>query len=174
MKIAIDVDDVLAAFTPHSYTYLNIPLTGRIDYWSVPEMDRVLGKGWFSDKVSKDINFWKTLPILSKPEDIDFEITCYMTSFPIDMFALRYNWLREHGFPDAPLIIESKKVKRCVKMGIDVLIDDKPLTIFDTFTTPVKGVHFMTPYAGFAPVGDYVITNLNQVKTVLSNIKHLV
>lgn len=162
-RIALDVDDVLAAFTPHAHTFHGKELPNKLDYWSVPGMEERLGKGWFLDKLAQNNDFWKTIPVLSPATDIDFEIVCYISSFPIEMFHHRYKWLRDNGYPDAPLILASNKRDICTKLDIDILVDDKPETMKNLIGSGTRGIHFMTPYAGFEPVGEY-ITNLKQLK----------
>lgn len=166
MKIALDVDDVIAAFTPHAFEYLGKTLPDKIDYWSVEEMDRQLGKGWFHDILEHEEEFWTSLPALSDPKDIDFKVYCYMSAFPTKMFHTRYEWIKAQGFPDAPLILTMDKVNTCEHLGIDILVDDKPDTIRKLENSDTVGVHFITPYAGFEPEGIH-ITNLKEIQILL-------
>jgi hypothetical protein len=166
MIIALDVDDVLAAFTPHTHHYFNVPLV-KCDYWDEGLTDEKFGKGWFSDVIALRKNFWETLPRLSDPSDIDFDVAYYISAFPEDLYEERKRWLREQGFPDRPLICAFDKLQKCRELGVDVLVDDKPATIKKLQGTDIKGIHFITPYAGFEPIGPHV-TNLNQVKNHLS------
>ena len=53
MKIALDVDDVLAAFVPHVHHHFGKTLEEKIDHWSVPLMNSRLGEGWFG-KIALD------------------------------------------------------------------------------------------------------------------------
>lgn len=161
IRIALDVDDVLAAFCKHVASFFNKPLIKQ-DYWCVQIMDEYYGKGWFH-KIAPIEEFWKTIPVLSDPKDINFPVHCYLSAFPEDMFNARVEWLRNHGFPDAPLICVSDKLQKCIELGITHLIDDKPATIQKLKDSPVQGIHFITDYAGFEPVGNFV-TNLNQVR----------
>lgn len=162
--IACDVDDCLAAFTPHAHKFYEKEME-KCHYWCTHTMDAKFGKDWFN-KIAPVEEFWKTLPRLSDPKDIDFEISYYISAFPQEMYQLRVDWLKEHGFPDAPLVVSMNKVETCKELGVDVLIDDKPQTIISLQGTGITGIHFMTEYAGFDPVGNY-ITNLNQVNEVL-------
>ena len=165
MKIAIDIDDVLAAFTPYSHTFFGKELS-KCDYWSVEEMDKILGKGWFSDKISKEVDFWKDIPILSNPETIDFEFEYYISSFPIERYDERVWWLIKNNFPSKYLIHSMDKLKVCKELEVEMLIDDKPETVRKFRENGLKALHFITPYAGFNPVGEY-ITDLKQVKNYI-------
>ena len=165
MRIAIDIDDVLAAFTPAAHNFFGKELE-KCDYWSVPEMDEKLGKGWFSEKISKEVDFWKEIPILSSPDDIDFEFDYYISSFPIERYDERVWWLIKNGFPSKYLLHSMDKVKTCKELGVNLLIDDKPKTVSDLRENGIRALHFITPYAGFEPIGEF-ITNLKQVKDYL-------
>lgn len=167
MKIALDVDDVLAAFTPHAHAFHKIPMDDKVDYWCERTMDARLGQYWFTEHIAPVENFWKTLPLLSDLKDIDFEVIYYISAFPEEMYQLRVDWLRDYGFPDAPLICTFNKLEKCLELGVTHLVDDKPATIQKLQGTNVKGIHFMAPYAGFDPVGEYVVNNLNEVKKFL-------
>lgn len=168
LKIALDIDDVLAAFTPHVHDFYGVPLNGKLDYWC-PEAtaERYGRKDWFTGPILPDTRFWDTMPVLNPATDIDFSVDCYISSFPPRHFFSRQEWLRRHGFPMAPLICSTDKLQVCLEHSVDVLVDDKPQMMRDLQNTPVTGIHFITPYAGFDPVGVY-ITNLRQVKNVLS------
>ena len=128
-------------------------------------MDEILGKGWFAT-LAPNREFWDGLPVLSSPVNIDFEVACYMSSFPKEMYESRMNWLKRHGFPEAPLIVCSDKLSMCRELGVTTLIDDKPEMMEKLKGTEVRGIHFITHYAGFEPVGNYV-TSLKQVKQYL-------
>jgi hypothetical protein len=166
-KIALDVDDVLAAFTPHAHNFHKVPMDPKVNYWCVETMNARLGEGWFSSHIAPVEDFWVTIPILSDPKDIDFEVDCYISSFPEKMYYQRMKWLVDNGFPIAPLYATSDKLSVCRTRGITHLVDDKPATIELLQGTEVKGIHFITPYADFKPVGCCSITNLKQVNQYL-------
>jgi hypothetical protein len=167
IKVALDVDDVLCQFTPHAHEFHKIPMDEKVDYWCERTMNSRLGTGWFSEHIAPVENFWKDIPLLSKPEDIDFEVFCYLSAFPETMYNIRVQWLKDNGFPEAPLICCYDKLAKCIELGVTHLVDDKPATILKLQGSPVKGIHYITPYAGFEPVGDAIVTNLKQVKQYL-------
>ncbi len=166
MKVAIDVDDVLAAFSPHAHTFFGLEIE-KCDYWCDVTMTGKLGENWFTGKIEPVQEFWDTLPALSDPKDLDFDFECYISAFPVAMYESRRNWLLKHGFPDRPLICSMQKLEYCKENGIDTIVDDKPSTIKLFNENGLKGIHFITWYAGFDPVGPRVVTNLNQVKNHL-------
>jgi hypothetical protein len=140
---------------------------GKCDYWCERTMHERLGPYWFLEKIAPVENFWKTLPVLNPASDIDFEVDCYISSFPPDMFQLRLDWLKQHGFPDAPLFATSDKLKVMRERGVTHLVDDKPAMIKLLQETEIVGIHFINHYAGFESVGPYVTNNLKQVKPIL-------
>lgn len=166
-KCALDIDDILSAFTPHAHAFHNVRMDEKVDYWCERTMDERLGPKWFTGHIAHVEEFWLTLPILSQPKDIDFEFECYISSFPAEMYELRKEWLLVNKFPDRPLVAASNKLEVCQRLGIGVLIDDKPATIKQFNDNGLKGIHFHNHYAAFAPVGDFVVNNLNQVKNFL-------
>ena len=171
LKVALDVDDVLAAFTPHAHTHYGKELI-KLNYWCSDTMEEHFGKDWFVP-ISQREEFWKTLPVLSDAKLIDFEFDYYISSFPIEMYDARIEWLMVNGFPNKELIVSSDKLKTCIELGVNVLIDDKPSTIESLNGSGVLGIHFINEYAGFMPVGDYIITNLDQVKGILEEYEEI-
>jgi len=165
MTVALDVDDVLAAFTPHVFRYFRQDIE-ECDYWCVKGMAKRFGKDWFTGKISKDMGFWKTLPVLSFPEYIDFEFDYYISSFPEWLYDEREWWLARNKFPEKPLIHTMNKVEKCKELGVDLLIDDKPQTITECKEAGINTLHFIPYYAGFKPIGKY-ITSLKHVNTWL-------
>lgn len=165
MKIALDVDDVLAGFTQHCHSYFGAELKGTFNFWSVEDCIKRYGEGWL-EKVFSDEEFYRTLPILSPPEDINFDVECYMTSIPVHLKGVRERWLSDNGYPEAEVFVTMNKIPLCKHMKIDVLVDDKPHTITALKGQGVRGIHFIPHYAGFDPVGEH-ITNLNQLKKIL-------
>lgn len=161
LKIALDVDDVICQFTPHAHDFYGKEME-KCDYWCEKTMDARLGKLWFTNGIAPDREFWKTIPPLSDPKDITFDFDYYISAFPEEMYNERVEWLKEHGFPDKPLIVSFFKLEKCIELGVDILVDDKPATILKLQNSPVRGIHFVPSYAGFEPVGEY-ITNLNQL-----------
>lgn len=166
--VALDVDDVLCAFTPHACNFHKKEMPEKIHYWCENTMDGHLGEGWFNRSgIVEDVEFWKTIPRLSDPKDIDFTVSYYISAFPESMYDARIHWLKENGFPDAPLICTYDKLEKCKELGVTHLIDDKTMTIEKFKGSDIAAIHFIPPYAGFEPVGDKVIYNLSEVKNYL-------
>lgn len=151
IKIAIDVDGVLANFI------LAICRKFKQPFISVQQFYQ----SWLDfSKVVDNFDFWKKLPVLNPPEALTFDIHCYMTSLPKGMKVARKKWLKNNGFPVKDVVISHHKHKTCKKLGIDLLIDDKPETIIKCKENAVFAVQYV-PYYSNMPV------------VTKANIKHL-
>ena len=140
MKVALDIDDVLAAFADEVHVKFNKTIKPH-NHWATDESTGKLllktdntGKvtGYtpaYLTKCEHNKDFWNELPILSLPCDIDFEVACYITSSPSEMVGIRRAWLKRHGFPLAPVMHSKNKAETMRKLGVDLLIDDKVSTV---------------------------------------------
>lgn len=161
LKIAVDVDGVLAFFYKSFCDTLKLDYVEPVDNWQLD----VISSNF--KHIASDLHFWNNIKLLSKPEDINFDITCYISSCPNIAYSPRQDWLEKNKFPEAPLIISNKKVEIMKRFDLDVLIDDKPLTVKKVNEEGLIGVQFYPYYANYEKVTDKVITNLNQLKEIL-------
>lgn len=118
-KIGLDIDDVLAAFCTHWTDRFGgeLPL-----FWS---FDSQMAEKFA--EVANDKEFWVTMPVNIKPEDLPFEPACYITSRGIPQ-EWTQEWLDRNGFPSVPLYtvgLEMSKVDVALDAGIDYFVDDK-------------------------------------------------
>lgn len=123
LKIGVDIDEVLAGWVQHWCNYHNQPIP---ESWN---FDRGL-KAKF-EALSDNKEFWLSIPVLTKPEDIPFEPHCYITSRSIPK-EWTEEWLDNNGFPVAPVYsvgTGQSKVQACFDSGIDIFVDDR----FETF-----------------------------------------
>lgn len=120
LKIGIDIDGVLADFDSHLFGMSNLdPHT--IHHWEDPIVNENF------NKLKDNPYFWKTLPVLNKPETISFTISAYITARSIDK-SITQEWLNTNGFPTAPLYSIGKgqsKVQTAKDAGIELFIDDR-------------------------------------------------
>lgn len=121
-KIGLDVDDTIAAFFPHICKKYNQEIHTNI--WDVKWISEI----WH--EIENDEDFWYTIPPLVKPEEIDFHIDCYISSMPLKMYEVRFEWLRVNGFQIAPLFVAPNHNKLEFVKGrqLDVFIDDRRST----------------------------------------------
>jgi hypothetical protein len=142
-KRAFDVDDVFAGFYLAMCIRYNMPIIPR-DIWDGKNECKFIARNFHY--VATDYDFWANLPVIFKPEDINFDFDCYMSSFPPEMEKARLEWLEKNGFPDKPLICSTDKLESCRELGIDVLVDDRKTTIDSLEGTEVKGVWYRPWY----------------------------
>lgn len=118
-KIALDIDDVLADFVPHynkKFEIETVPMNWNFDA-RIPER---------LESLKDDKEFWMTMPVKTKPEDIPFEPLCYITSryCPTEWTM---EWLEKNGFPTMPVYSTAGKSKVDVakEVGVEWYIDDR-------------------------------------------------
>lgn len=166
MKVALDIDDVLAGFYPGACIAFNKP-EKRINIWD--------GQGeanWILENVQhvdNDPIFWAGLPVVSNPNSITFEIECYITSSPKKMIPFRKEWLSKHGFPQKPIYYSSNKLDAMRVLDIDILIDDKPSTV-DTINDSGDKIalQFKPSYmSANSKDSSKIITHLSEVNTFM-------
>lgn len=117
-RIGLDIDEVLANFIGHwtKYHGQEIPET-----WN---FDRHIKQKFESLKDDKE--FWMSIPVLTKPQDIPFEPTCYITSRWVDN-SWTEEWLDKHGFPQRPVfsVKNGSKVDVAKEQKLDLFVDDR-------------------------------------------------
>lgn len=163
MRIALDLDDVLAAFYPAMCIEFNKPIE-KCDIWDSENVNRWV---FINHELIKDSRqFWSNLPLLSHPNDINFEVYCYITSSPKSMIVERESWIIRNGFPIAPVLHSDNKLETMNRLGIDLLVDDKLSTINNINSKGINkiGIQFK-PYYMTEEIGDKskIITNINEV-----------
>lgn len=128
-KIGLDIDEVLADWVRHWTDRFSLPIP---ESWN---FDRDI-KSKF-DSLKDDKEFWTTIPVKTKPQDIPFEPHCYITSRPIPT-EWTEEWLDRNGFPTTPVYTihpEDSKVSVVVDSGVDIYVDDR----FENFVEINKG-----------------------------------
>ena len=122
-KVALDIDSVLCAFTKGFYEWFNEPYVAPKE-WSDPFIIKNFRK------IIDVPAFWLGLDILSHPDDINYNITCYITARPIASH-ISYKWLIDNGFPDRPVFTvgssgehHNTKTDVIKTLGITHMVDD--------------------------------------------------
>jgi len=121
-----DVDGVLNNFWKAICKEAGLPIQ-FITTWDCDEQ-------WYKDtwlRIKDDYDFWANLPLLNPPEMINTQVAGYMTSLPPRMELARMHCLEKNKFPKAPLIVTHNKLKTCLEVGADLLIDDKNSTVME-------------------------------------------
>lgn len=119
MRIALDIDGVLADFGPHFLKWLNLPPHPPKD-WDDP---RFRQNYW---KIDNNPDFWRTIPPLVDPRLMTFEPVAYITARSISSDVTAH-WLYMNGFPYAPVVTvghNKSKVAALKKHKVEIFLDD--------------------------------------------------
>lgn len=125
-KIGLDIDEVLAAWTPAWCKRWNMVMPNS---WF---FDRNIKERFEEMKSNNELDsFYLDLECLSSPDDIPFEPHCYITSRPVST-EISEEWLDRRGFPHRPVYtvpLGESKVNIIRESGCEIFVDDR----FDNF-----------------------------------------
>jgi 5'(3')-deoxyribonucleotidase len=118
-KIGLDIDEVLADWVGHWTRHhgQEVPET-----WN---FDRNINSKF--DLLKDDKDFWLSIPVKTKPDDIHFEPHCYITSRNIPTHWTE-EWIDKNGFPTVPVHSVGhgeSKVGVAKDAGVEVFVDDR-------------------------------------------------
>lgn len=167
LKIALDLDDVLAGFFPHACQKFN-RIETKCDIWDGVDVNKWIVEGF--SEIAEDLDFWRTTPVLSRANSIDFEVSAYITYSPEEVLSVRKEWLEKHGFPNAPIICTKDKLQTMIEYDIDVLVEDKVSTVneINNSGTGKIALQFKPPYMSENCDDETkIITHLSEVKQKL-------
>lgn len=124
-RIGLDIDDVLAEWVVPFTNLVGVPVPESWYFGFRDHVTRLLSEGF------DYYQFMLNLPVKTKPQDIPFEPTCYITnrSNPDVPVEIASDWIRRNGFPQVKVIQTTDKVAAAKEMKLDVFVDDK----FETF-----------------------------------------
>lgn len=174
-KIGLDVDGVLANWYLAMCRRFNKPYV-TIDNWEQDWLNEEYKKvkDFSTEQLERENRtFWKTLPIISHCESINFTVSGYITAMEEKLFHERLYWLYVNSFPNPnELHISFDKRKFCLKNGFNVLVDDKLSTLIDLRdNSDIIPIKFTPDYlVEDCPEGIYEIKHLSQVPEILSNL----
>ncbi len=163
LRIALDIDDVLCSFYPHACKKFGLKEI-KCDIWDGIDVNKWIVDNF--DEILNDLNFWKTIPVLSNPNSINFEVYAYVTYSPVVVADIRSEWLRDNGFPCSPILNSGDKLHTMIDHDIDVLIEDKPSTVnlINNSYTGKKALQFKPHYmTNDCDDVDKIITHLSEV-----------
>ncbi len=122
LRYGFDIDDCLADWCPSFCKIAKIPIPTSWSFGFMDHVNRIIEEGI-------DYNdFMANLPIKTHPNELPVEPVCYITNRHIDP-QIAVDWIKNNGFPQAPVIQTADKVKAAKEMKLDVFVDDK----FETF-----------------------------------------
>ena len=158
-KIGLDIDEVLADWVGH-WTKRH----GQVipDAWN---FDRDISSKF--ELLADDKEFWLSIPVKTKPSDLNFEPHCYITSRSIPK-EWTEKWLDINGFPAMPVYsvgLGQSKVDVAKESGIDIYVDDRyenfvELTNAGIFTYLFDAPHNRRYDVGFRRINS--LTELNK------------
>ena len=159
LKIAIDVDGVLLNWYKN-YCYMQGLKYSYTKTWDVV-------KGSFAP-IANNINYWKNLEPIIRPNEIEFEFDVYLTSMPKEWLDARKKNLYDLGYPKVPVVATFDKYKYCIENDVDILIDDKPATAEKFQDHPnTKLIQFIPQYGIWNPVNEemsfYTPERMNEI-----------
>ena len=117
-RIGLDVDEVICGFVKGFTEYFGLSVPANW-YFSYNMGDRF-------EELSSNEDFWLSLPVKTKPQDIPFEPACYITSRPV-LTSITQKWLEMNGFSTRPVYtvgLGKTKVEAAKEAGLDWFIDD--------------------------------------------------
>ena len=120
MRIALDIDGVLADFGLHFFDYLGIEDKTPAKFWDDPRFRNNM------HLIGGDAEFWLGIPPLVTPDELEFVPIAYVTARDIETQITRA-WLRLNGFPDVhveTVKLGGSKVKFLKGINPDFYIDD--------------------------------------------------
>lgn len=156
-KIGLDIDEVLADWVGHWTKHHGQEMP---EVWN---FDRNIGDKFKKLQDKKD--FWMSIPVKTKPEDIHFEPHCYITSRSIPV-EWTIEWLDMNGFPTMPVYCvghKESKVDVAKKSGIDIFVDDRYENFVELTNAGVFTYLFDAPHNKRYDVGHRRIYNLNEI-----------
>ncbi len=155
-RIGLDIDEVLADFIGHwtKHHGQEIPET-----WN---FDRNIKQKF--ESLKDDKNFWMSVPVLTKPQNIPFEPTCYITSRWIDN-SWTEEWLDKHGFPQRPVfsVKNGSKVDVAKEQKLDLFVDDRFENFVEMNNAGICCYLFDAPHNQRYNVGYKRIKDLNDI-----------
>ena len=137
MKIALDVDGVLADFNTSFIALANAEGLGHhfpetadeITQWYYSEREHI--SNLFA-KVIGNESFWAGIPgYTDTPKPLPFNPVAYITARPIGS-SVTAAWLTKQGFPEAPVYTVKEgedKLKVLRDLGSPIFVDDKMETV---------------------------------------------
>lgn len=154
-KIGLDIDGVLANFNKSLFEWHNEEFSDSL-HWNDPRV-RVMFEG-----VKDNPDFWSSIEIMIKPEDIPFEPAAYVTARSIDK-SVTQAWLNNCGFPMAPLHsldVNESKLETIKGLNLDFFVDDKLETFKELNSNGICCFLMDAPYNRHIDVGYKRIYNL--------------
>lgn len=156
LRIGLDIDDVIADFCTHFFQYLDFEDKSPATEWEDPRIIR------YYKEVLHDNLFWKTMPKLTKPENINFKPVMYVTAR--GSHTKTDEWLKRHNYHEAPVYYTDGGSKVDILKGnVDIFIDDSYKNYLELNKNGIKCLLFDRPHNRKYDVGKNRIYNIEDV-----------
>lgn len=154
-RIALDIDDVCAAFVPAycKKVGIDVPNSWYLDYNFIPNIE----------KLHQDEEFWMNLEPLFNPTELKFEPAMYITARDEKLAEWTTKWLEKHNFPKAPVIFSRNKGATCKENNIQLFIDDSPKNFDEINQAGVACFLMDTIWNKYRDVGYRRISHVNDI-----------
>lgn len=164
MKVALDCDGVISNFYFDMCQKYDMPYT-KVKTWNLK---------WIGEKfheIEKYYDFWAEMSMLNNPNKISFDFDYYISAFPIGMRKARQEWLDKNNYPKKPLIHAYDKLPVMKKLGVNVLIDDKPETCKQVQDAGLIAIRYQPYYFDYKDDCKYVAKSMEDVSEILKTLK---
>lgn len=159
-RIGLDIDDVLADFIKHYQARHDIQMSPTC--WN---FDPLLPQRL--KELQDDDEFWLSIPVLTPPENIPFEPTCYITS-RVCSVEVTNKWLELNGYPLAPVYVANdtrSKADIAEQQKLDIFIDDRYANFQEVSSRGIFCYLFDAPHNQRYNVGFRRIKSLKEIKS---------
>jgi len=164
-KIGLDIDGVLADFM-WSWHKLHPEIPSEPDSY---DFDKNIKQRLTDMGIAGTLDdFYLSITPLIEPEDIPFEVTCYVTSRPVSS-DVSAKWLQKCGFPDRPVFtvpMGTSKVDVMKAAGVEIFIDDYYENFIDLNNKGILTYLYSAPWNMNYDVGDMRINSLNDILVI--------
>lgn len=119
MRIALDIDGVLANTHDYFLKWFNLPLHPATDF----------NDSRFTDErfelISDNMEFWLNVPAYFRGSELKFDVVGYVTARSVPN-EITKKWLIKNGFPNKKLVSlgSHNKVEALKEMKVDLFIED--------------------------------------------------
>jgi 5'(3')-deoxyribonucleotidase len=159
-RIGLDIDEVLADWLGAWCKHWSIP---RPQHWSFHR--GIIDKFAAMKKDGSLDEMYLNLDMLTKPEDIPFDVHCYVTSRPVST-EITEQWLDKNGYPVKPVItvgVGQSKVQALKDAGVDIFVDDRYENFMELNKAGILCYLFDQPHNRKYNVGHKRIKNLKEL-----------
>jgi len=164
-KIGLDIDGVLADFML-AWHKLHPEIPRDPDSY---DFDKNIKQRLTDMGIAGTLDdFYLSIEPLIKPEDIPFEVSCYVTARPVET-KISAKWLKKCGFPDKPVYTVSmgtSKVEVMKNAGIDIFIDDYYENFVDLNNKGIFCYLYTAPWNAMYDVGHMRLNSLKEMELV--------